>query len=133
MSSGLPDDNAAANSPTITAPAKDCNASAKCFSSATNTRSSGDADAMLATPSTVTLPSPTRRAPTASAISFTERFMAPTVSQQADQTKALRGYSGAPGILLFLLFGEHVDRRYRSRNTNSRPHRRLPTMLDSEF
>ncbi len=104
MSSGLLVDDADANSPAITAPAKDRNASSKYFSSATNTRSSGDADAMLATPPTVASPSPTRRAPTASAISRTDRFIAPTVSQQVDPTEALRAGSGAQAssLILFL-------------------------------
>src|ERR1700722_6168123 len=98
MSSGFLVDDEDANSPAITAPANDCNASAKYFSSETNTKSSGDADAMLATPPTVISPPPPRRAPTASAISFTERFIAPTVSQQVDPTEALRARSGASDI-----------------------------------
>ena len=44
----------AANSPAITAPAPDCSARARYFSSSTNTRSYLEADPMLATPSTST-------------------------------------------------------------------------------
>src|SRR5580658_502754 len=108
MSSGLLDDDAAANSPAITAPAEDCKACAKYFSSATNTRSSGDAGAMLATPPTVTLPSPTRRAPRASAISFKERFIAPTVSQQMHQTEVVRAGCKDSDVWLASSFGECI-------------------------
>src|ERR1700691_6738082 len=101
MSSGLLDDAAAATSPAITAPARDCNASAKCFSSATNTRSSGDAAAMLATPLTIAPPSPTSRAPAAVATSRTDRFIALTVSQQVDQTEVLSTLQGFRHLTCF--------------------------------
>src|ERR1022692_3372392 len=87
MSNGLPE-QAAAASPAITPPAPDCSACERYFSSSTKTRSCGEADAMLATPLTSTLPSPCSRAPTPSAISSSLRF---TLSQSGNRTE-VRGW-----------------------------------------
>src|SRR5438094_696332 len=68
-----------ANSPAMTAPAPDRNAFSRYLASSTNTRSSPDAEAILPTPPTWTVPSPRSRAPTACATSCRERLMLSTV------------------------------------------------------
>src|ERR1700690_1831908 len=75
MRSGLELGPTRANSPAMTAAARDSSAARSVFSSSTNTRSTEVACARLATPLTSTLPFPTTSPRTDSAIALSERVM----------------------------------------------------------
>src|SRR5258708_9646555 len=79
-----------ANSPAITAAARDSRAARSLFSSSTNTRSAGVACAMLAIPLTLAVPSPNTSPCTASATALSERVMGFSI-RIGEKGKALLG------------------------------------------